>query len=170
MKYSIEDIKKVPQQTLLKLINRAKKYLKNNDVFKDMCKEYDVDTDIIDMIPVRFGDLDVSARTDHGLITLNYKLLCDGDFFNDYHYLIHEIQHWLDQCYGERPTPGADDGDYLHNPAEQKGFKSQVEFIDQEHGEEEAENYVDHLLDHHGRKGKDRNELKETLMEKVKEE
>ena len=32
-----------------------------------MCKEYDVDTDIIDMIPVRFGDLDVSARTDHGL-------------------------------------------------------------------------------------------------------
>lgn len=169
MKYSLEDIKKVPPATLLKLIDRAKKFLKTNDVFHDMCEKYGVSTSIIDVIPVKFGDLEVSARTEKGVITLNYKLLCDGDFFNDYHYLIHECEHYLQQCLGDKPTKGADDGDYLHNPFEQEGFQRQVEFLDHQHGKEEAENYVDHLLDHHNRKGKDRNELKETLMEKVDE-
>jgi hypothetical protein len=167
--YSIEEIKKVPAKTLLKLIDRMKKFLIEHDIVKDMCKEKDVDPSIIDIIPMRFADIPVSARTDHGVITFNYKLLCDGDFVKDYGYAVHEIQHWLDQCYNKHPTPGANDGDYLHNPAEQKGFKRQIEYIDDEFGENEAENYVDHLLDHHNRKGKDRNELKETLMEKVNE-
>ena len=169
MKYSIEDIKKVPPKTLLKLIDRAKKYLKQNSVMKDVCKEYGADINDIDLIPIRFGDLDVSARTEKGIITLNYKLLCDGDFFNDYHYLVHEATHYFQQCFGDTPTQGASEGDYLKNPYESEGFQNQVEYIDHQHGEEEAENYVDHLLDHHNRKGKDRNELKETLMEKVNE-
>ena len=71
MKYSIEDIKKVPPKTLLKLIDRAKKYLKQNSVMKDVCKEYGADINDIDLIPIRFGDLDVSARTEKGIITLN---------------------------------------------------------------------------------------------------
>jgi hypothetical protein len=169
MRYSIEQVKKIPPKTLLKLIERAKKYLKTNEVFQDMCKEYGVDTDIVYLIPIKFGDLDVSARTERGVITLNYKLLCDGDFFKDYHYLVHECEHYLQQCYGERSTKGADDGDYLSNSFEQEGFQRQLEYIDDEFGEDEAENYVNHLLDHHDKDGKDRNELKEVLMEKVEE-
>jgi hypothetical protein len=169
MKYSLDEVRKIPPKILLKLIERAKKYLKTNDVFKDMCKEYNVDTGIIEIIPMKFGDIEVSARTEKGIITLNYKLLCDGDFIKDYGYAVHEIQHWLDQCYGKKPTPGADEGDYLHNPAEIKGFQAQIEYIDDEFGDQEAENYVDHLLDHHDKKGKDRNELKEVLMEKVED-
>lgn len=169
MKYSIDEVKKVPVKTLLKLIERAKNYIKDNSVFKDMCDEYGVDTDIVYMIPMKFGDLDVSARTEKGVITLNYKLLCDGDFFKDYHYLVHECRHYLDQCYGEKPTKGANEGDYLHNPFEQEAFQDQIEYIDDQYGEDEAENYVNNLLDHHDKKGKNRKELKEVLMEKVEE-
>lgn len=166
---SIEKARKIPPKVLLKLINRAKKFLKKNQVVIDMCKEYDLDVDIIDLIPVKFGDLDVSARTDHGVITLNYKLLCDGDFFNDYHYLVHEQKHFFQQCFGDKPTQGADDGNYLDNPYEVDSFQRQVEYIDDMLGEEEAENYIEHLLDHHDVKGKEKEDKKEELMEKVNE-
>lgn len=164
---TLEEVKKLSPTTLLKMIERAKKYLKTNDVFIDMCKESNIDVDIINLAPVRFGDLEVSARTDHGIIILNYKLLCDGDFFKDYSYLCHELQHLIDQCYGKKPTLGADDGDYLHNPAEQKGFQRQIEYIDDQFGEQEADRYVEHLLKHHDKDGKEKEELKEVLTEKI---
>lgn len=46
-----------------------------------MFKEYDVDIEEIDYIPMKFGILDVSAKTDHGVIIYSWKLLTDGDFF-----------------------------------------------------------------------------------------
>lgn len=168
MKYSLDEVKKIPAKTLLNIINRAKKSIKNNDVFKDMCEEYSVKTDIIDLIPMRFGDIPVSARTEKGVITFNYKLLCDGDFINDLHYMIHESDHYLQQCYGEEPTQGANDGDYLSNPFEQDGFQRQIEYLDKTHGKEEAENYVDHLLDHHNIDDEEeREEKKDILMDRV---
>jgi hypothetical protein len=168
MKYSLEEVKKIPVKTLLGIIEQAKKSLKKNDVFLDMCKEYDVSSDIIDIIPMRFGDIPVSARTERGIITFNYKLLCDGDFVKDRHYVIHECEHFLQQCYGNKPTQGADDGDYLSNPFEQDGFQRQIEYLDHMYGKDEAENYVDHLLDHHNIDDKnEREEKKEILMDKV---
>lgn len=166
-KLTIEEAKKLSPKVLLMIINRAKKFLKNNNVVKEMCKEYDVDTDVLDLIPVRFGDIDVSAQTSHGIVILNYKLLCDGNFFDNIHYCVHEFLHVLQQCYGDKPTQGADDGDYLHNKFEQDGFKKQVEFIDDMHGKEEAEDYVEHLLDHHDKDGKERDKLKDIIMEEV---
>ncbi len=155
---------------LLSLINRAKKFIKTNEVYIKMCKDHGVSTDIIDIIPIKFGHLDVSARTNHSIITLNYKLLENGDFFKSYMYIVHEIEHYLAQSYGDRPTPGADDGDYLKNPAEQDAFIRQIEYIDDIFGPDQADSYTEHLLDHHDKDGEDRNELKEKLMEKVDEE
>jgi len=166
-KLPIEKVKKIPPKTLLKLINKMKEFLKTHPIVIDMFKEYDIPIEELDLIPMKFGDLDVSARTDHGIITFSYKLLCDGNFFKDYMYAVHEITHFLQQTTGDKPTQGAEDGDYLHNKFEQEGFKRQVEYIDDMHGEHEAENYVDHLLDHHDRKGKDRNNLKEKLLEDI---
>ena len=40
----------------LRLINKVKNSLKNDDVFKDMCKECGVSIDVIDLIPVKFGN------------------------------------------------------------------------------------------------------------------
>jgi hypothetical protein len=166
-KLSLEQVKSISPKVLLKMINRAKNYIKKNEVFIDMCKNHDVDTDIIDIVPVRFGDIDVSAKTDHGIIILNYKLLCDGDFFKDFHYLIHELDHYLNQCLNDRPTKGADDGDYLHNKDEQSGFQKQIQYIDDEFGENEADNYVESLLDHHDKDGKERDKLKEILTQDI---
>ena len=164
---SKERIKSIPPNVLLKVINRMKTYLKTNKIFKDMCEEYELEPDVIDLIPMKFGDLEVSARTANGIITLNNKLLQEGNIFHDIHYLLHEMRHVLDQCYGDHATPGADDGDYLHNPAESKAFKDQIQFLDDQYGLEEAERYVNHLLDHHDKSGKERENLKDTLMEKV---
>jgi len=164
-KISLKTIKKMPITTLMRLINKAKKYLKSDESWKKICDEYNEDVDIIDFIPTYFGNLDVSAKTDHGVIILNYNLLCDGDFFKDYSYLIHEYTHWFQQCYGDKPTKSSDDGNYLDNPFEQEGFQNQVSYIADNFGEDEAEKYVDHLLDYHEADKKETR--KEELMAKV---
>lgn len=163
---SIEQVKKIPPKVLLKLIQRAKDFLKTNKIFLDMCKKYDSDPSFIDNVPVKFGDLDVSARTERGVITLAFKLLCDGDFFKDYSYLCHESEHYLQQTCGDKPTIGADDMDYLKNPYEQEAFATQIEYIKYMFGKEEADKYLDHLLDHHDKDGKDRKKIKDKLEAK----
>jgi hypothetical protein len=166
-KLTIEQVKKISPKTLLKIIQRAKNYLKTNDVWKDMCKEYNVDVNVIDLIPMKFGDLEVSARTSRGVITFSWKLLEGGDFFKNVHYVIHESEHFLGQCYGEHPTQGASDGNYLDNKDEQAGFQRQLEYIDDQFGEQHAEDYVDNLLDHHKVDDEEREEKKDVLMERV---
>src|SRR5271165_757374 len=148
-KIPLEKVKKIPVEALMLAINRAKRKLKNDETMQRIFKEYGEDVDIIDFIPTAFADLDVSAKTDHGIVYLNFKLLCDGDFIGDYQYLIHEYTHWAQQCLGDKPTQSADDGSYLDNPYEQEGFQNQMEYVAREEGEEEAEKYVDDLLEHH---------------------
>lgn len=148
-KLSLKEVKKLPPQTLLRFINQAKKFLKNDETWKKICEEYEEDVDVIDLIPTKFGNLEVSATTDHGIVILNYKLLSDGNFKKNYSYLIHEYTHWFQQCYGEKATKSSDDGNYLDNPYEQEAFKKQVSHISDNFGKEEAKDYVDHLLDYH---------------------
>ena len=68
----------MPPQFLLRVINKAKKRLKTDPVMLALFKEYDADIEEIDYIPTYFKDLDVSAKTDHGVVWLNYTLLLDG--------------------------------------------------------------------------------------------
>lgn len=166
-KIPLDKIKKVPPHILMGLIDKAKEYLKNDEVMKKVCEEYGQPVEMIDYIPTFFKDLDVSAKTDHGIVYLNYKLLEDGDFFKDYSYLVHEYSHFFQQCFRTKPTQSADVGSYLDNPFEQEGFKNQVEYIANEFGEDEAENYVDDLLDHHEIEGKEKDEKKDILMEQI---
>lgn len=162
---SLAEIKKMPPKKMLRLIQQAKDYLKKDKVMQEMCKDYNFDINEIDLIPMKFGEIDVSATTNKGIITLNWKLLTDGDFFKDMSYIVHEIEHYINQI--NRPTQSADDGDYLSNKDEQSAFKRQVQWLDNQFGKEEAEDYVEQVLDHHDEKGNDRKEKKEILMEKV---
>ena len=162
---SIEKIKQTSPQILLKLIQRAKDYLKKDPTLQEMCDKYNFDIDDIDLIPVKFGDIDVSATTNQGVITLNWRLLEDGDFFNDLHYLVHEFQHYLGQS--NAPTQSADDGDYLANPDEQKGFQAQIKYIADHDGENEAKKYTEQVLDHHDETGKERTKKEKILMKLV---
>ena len=150
------------------MLKKMREYLKRDGVVQEMFKEYKVDIAEIDLIPMRFGNLDVSAKTDHGVIIFNYRLLTDGDFFKDFSYGVHEMTHWLQQTTGTEPTKSSDDGNYLDNPYEQEGFQNQIEYIANQFGEDEAENYVDDLLDHHDiQDKKEQKEKKETLMANV---
>lgn len=163
----IDEKNNMKQQIILKILNRAKKYLKTNDTMKQLCKDYNVDIDVIDLIPIKFAPLDVSARTDHGVITLNEKLLKDGDFFKDYSYLIHEISHYFQQCFNDKPTQSADDGDYLDNKYEQEGFNYQLDYISDEFGDSAANKYVEQVLDHHKITGPEDREYYKNILLKL---
>jgi hypothetical protein len=149
----------------LQLINKIKKYLKTNKVIIDLFKEYDVDLDILDYIPIRFGKLDVTAKTNHGIITLNYKLLRNKDIIKDISYLVHEITHVLQQCFQDKPTNKVSDEDYLNDPNEQEGFQNQVKFLSDEQSPEDAEEYIDDLLEYHDPVNKD--DKKDILLSKI---
>lgn len=167
-KIPLSVIKKMPYSTLNRMIKKMRDFLKKDGVVQEMFKEYGVDIEEIDLIPMRFGPLDVSAKTDHGVIIFNYKLLTDGDFFKDFSYGVHEMTHWLQQTTGDKPTQSADEGSYLDNPFEQEGFQNQVEYMANMFGEDEAEEYVDDLLEHHNIDDKEEAEdKKETLLSKV---
>jgi hypothetical protein len=161
---SLEAIKKLSPKTLSRFIEKMRDYLRDDETVHRMFDEYGVDLKELDFIPMCFSDLDVSAKTDHGIIYFNYKLLCDADFYEDFAYGVHEITHWLQQTTGDGPTQGADDGEYLNNPYEQEGFQNQLEFIANEFGEDRAEDYVDDLLKHHEVDGKEKKEKKDELM------
>ncbi len=153
---------------LLRIINKAKKALKKDKVMQDIFKKYDQDIDIIDYIPTFFKKLDVSAKTDHGIVWINTKLIEDGFDKFDYSYLVHEYTHWLQQCLGEKPTQGSDDGNYLENKYEQEGFQNQVEYIADHFGKNKAEKYVDNLLEYHDVKvKKEKDKLEAVFLKNV---
>ena len=167
-KLPLSAVKKLPYKSLNRMLKKMREYLKQNDVVQKMFKDYKVDISEIDLIPMMFGNLDVSAKTNHGILIFNYKLLTDGDFFKDFSYGVHEMTHWLQQTTGSKATKSSDDGSYLDNKFEQEGFQNQVEYIAEEFGEDEAEQYVDDLLEHHDVDSKKEfKEKKETLMSKV---
>lgn len=157
---------KPSRKELLNYINDLKSSIKDSDVFSDMCKQWDCDTSVLDIIPISFADLDVSARTDHGIIYLSYRILDSKntpDIDND-HYLIHEISHYFQQCYRDKPTKGSNAEDYLDNEFEQEAFQNQTEFITDEYSQQDAVDYINRVLDKHEVKGPERKEKAEILL------
>jgi hypothetical protein len=154
---------------LLKKIEEGKEMLRKDETYKKMCKDFKVNEDIIDLVPIRFGDdVDVSAKTVRGVIILNKKLLLDDNFKNNIHYILHEVSHFLQMTTRSKPTKGANDGEYLENEDEIEAFTYQIEYMDDQYGDEEANKYIEHLLNHHDVDGKkDRKEKKEELSSRI---
>ena len=141
---------------LSKLIDSIRKTLKKNDVVIKLFKKFKVSIDELDLIPIRFSELEVSARTEHAVISLNYELLKEIKRIPSY--IVHEITHWLQQTTGDQPTQGSDDQDYLDNVFEIEGFQNQTEFISDTEGDLKAKEYTKKVLDHHNTP---KNEIKE---------
>ena len=149
---------------LLPLLEKAKEEWKKSKTIQDMCTEYDVDVNFIDLVPMAFDEnLEVSARTDKGCIYFNNKLI-DNFLEDNLHYGAHELKHTFQQCFGAGPTQGAADGEYLDNKFEQEGFRAQTEYLSETEGNEAAEAYVDKVLDHHDVEKKDRKEKQKDLL------
>lgn len=132
-------------QELLDQINKIKGEIKDDPVFIDLCQEYDFSPDDLDLIPMYFADLPVSARTQNGIISFNYNLF-DSDFGG---YMIHELTHYMQQTSGTKPTHGANVEDYLDNKEEQEGFQNQTEYLAETKGKPVAVQYITQVLDHH---------------------
>lgn len=147
------------------LIDKAKENIRNHEVIKEMFEKWDVPDFAFDYIPICFwDDLDVTAKTSHGIIYLNREKLGNGPLDKIEHYLVHEITHFCQQCFGKKATQGADDGNYLENPFEIEGFQNQSEYISDTQGDEEAIEYIEDVLDHHDEKGKERKEKLKDLL------
>lgn len=132
-------------QQLLDEIEKVKNQIKDNPVFLELCQEYDFDPKDLELVPMCFDDLPVSARTQNGIIYFNYSLL-NSDWS---HYLLHEFTHFLQQTSGTKPTEGANAEDYLDNKEEQEGFQNQTEYLAETKGEPVAVQYITQVLDHH---------------------
>lgn len=148
---------------LLEILQKVRDKIKTSEVIQDLCEEHKVDVDYIDLIPMGFADLDVSARTDKGCIYFNYDLLNDG-FADDDHYMVHEITHHFQQCFSDGPTQSSDDESYLDNEYEQEGFQAQTKYLSETRDDEEAEEYLSKVMDHHNVKGKERDKRKKELL------
>lgn len=147
----------------LNLINGIKERLKEDPVVKKSFDKHGVSVDEIDYIPVTFADLEVSARTDHGIVYLNRDLLETPERID--HYLVHEFTHYAQQTTGDGPTKGSTDDTYLDNAAEKEGFQTQTEYISETRGDDAAKQYVDKVLEHHEVPDKERKERREELLQ-----
>lgn len=147
-----------------KLIFEMKQQVKKDPVIIKKFKEYDVPLDKIDDVFVVFAPLDVSAKTKDTKIYLNERMLDeDSDVRDPTHYLVHELIHYLQQSTGHHDC-NRENKDYLDLETEEEAFKAQVDFKKREESEEEAEDYVEKLLDHHEVDGKKRDEKKDELL------
>jgi hypothetical protein len=138
----------IPHERLAPKLEKIKQRVFKHDVIKDMLKEYDLDEDELQYVPMCWAEIPVSARTDHGVIYINVDL-ADDDVGEDDHYLAHEMTHYCQQTTGDKPTPATTTENYLDSPVEQEGFQNQTKYIADTKGEDEAEDYVEKVLDHH---------------------
>ena len=141
--------KGIPHKKLEPMLEKIKQRVFKHEVIEDMLKKYKIDRSELDLVPMTFAKIPVSARTDHAVIYINVDLAEDGDFDEDDHYIAHELTHFCQQTTGSKPTPGSTEDNYLDNPTEQEGFRNQSKYIAETKGEEEAEDYIEQVLDHH---------------------
>lgn len=157
----------IPHKKLKPALDKIKNRVFKHKVVRDMLKKYDIDESELDLVPMCFAKLPVSARTDHGVIYVNIDLAKDGDIDEDDHYIAHELTHYCQQTTGDKPTPSADTENYLDSPVEQEGFRNQSKYIAETQGKEDAEEYINQVLDHHENSDEDekkREERKDCLL------
>jgi len=153
--------KGIPHEKLAPQLEKIKKRVFSHPVIKDMLKKYKIDESELDLVPMCFAEIPVSARTDHGVIYINIELANDGNIKEDDHYIVHEMTHYCQQTTGDSPTPSSDEGNYLDSPIEQEGFRNQTKYISDTKGKTEAEKYIEQVLDHHEKDNQDKKKRKE---------
>lgn len=138
-----------------------KSKIKDDHEVKEKFEEYGVPLSELDSVSVEFADLDVSAKTKDEKIYINKQLIEKGE--DPTHYLVHELVHYLQQS-----TDNVDHNkhkkEYLDRETEMEAFQSQVDYKKRDESPEEAEEYVDGLLEYHDIEGDDKEEKKDELL------
>ena len=95
-------------------------------------------------------DLDVTAKTINGEVTLN-KSLMEKSFDTLMRYVIHEFVHVCQHIKNQKGKSKSSKTDhtYLDNPEEIEAFKWQSLHTKLEEGEGELDEYLDDLMEYH---------------------
>ncbi len=165
-----ERLKRIKRKRELeKQVEKLVNMIKKEDVYLKKCKEYDKDPDFIDNVEIEFDDgLDVSGKTVNGHIFLNGALFDDGDVEDQLRYVLHELVHVMQQRSG-MVSGKAKNKSYLDDENEQEAFKAQLQYMDDNYTEEEVQDYLEGLLDHHNIEGKERREKIRILTEDMED-
>jgi hypothetical protein len=158
--------KKLENKT--KLVVKLKHFLKADETFRDLCKEYEEDPSILDGIPVVFsGDLDVTAKTINAKVFLNSSLL-DEKLEIIARYLLHELTHCFQHMEKEGKKKTKKEKIYLNRPEELEAFQYQIKFDADKRSGKKVNEYVNDLLSYHKIPKEKRSEKKDELMDKIK--
>jgi len=140
-------------------------FLSGSEVVGAMFDRYDVPISRLSEVPIKFGTIPVSAKTKNEIIIINDQFLEDGSFAKELHYVVHELCHWLQQhCDDPHDLFERNGEKYLDMLTEIEAFCFQVRFMKEFYGKDEAEEYVDDLLDFHEIKGKERETKRKVLL------
>lgn len=150
-----------------KLLSKIRKLLKKDDICLQICSEFGQEPDILDGIPIEFDPkLDVSAKTVNAKIYLNESLLSDS-FKVIMRYVVHELVHAFQHMNKKSKEDIHKDKEYLDRPDELEAFQVQIQYDAKHRGEEEAEKYVDDLIEYHEIPDHKQDHKKEQLMKRL---
>jgi hypothetical protein len=152
-----------------KMSAKIKSYLKSDEIYRELCREYDHDPDILDGIAVVFtDDIDVTAKTINAKIFLNSALL-DEKIEIIARYLLHELTHSFQHMEKEGKKIKEKNKVYLNRPEEMEAFQYQIKFDSKKRSEDKVNKYVNDLLSYHNIPKEKRPEKKKELMDKIDE-
>jgi len=150
----------------MEALSKIRTSLINDNIAKDICKENDVGPLFLRSVPIRFEKLDVTAKTVNGNIILNPKLM-NKSFEIMMRYIIHELVHAIQHMDDYDKKDNDKKKKYLNREDEIEAFQYQLKYDKENRGDEEAEKYVDHLLDFHKIPEDQKEDKKEEIMEKA---
>jgi len=160
--------KKKPLEKNIELVANVKKYLMADEIYRELCHEYDMKPEILDGISVVFtNDIDVTAKTINAKVFLNSSLI-DEKMHIIARYLLHELTHCFQHMQKEGKKIKAKNKIYLNRPEELEAFQYQIKFDSKKRPDNEVNEYVNNLLSYHKVPKEERKEKKEELMDKMK--
>ncbi len=161
--------KKNPLVAQMNMLAKIRTALINNDIAKEICADNNIDEDILRIIPIDFGEDEVTAKTVNASISLNPKLI-EKPFNIVMRYVIHEFSHCIQHIVDYGKDDPDKSKDYLNKEDEIEAFQYQIKFDAENRGKKEAENYVDKLLEYHDLPDTRREDKKDELLEMTHEE
>ena len=153
----------------METLSRVRTALLNDNIAKEICTENDMGAWFLNSVPIRFDDLDVTAKTVNGDITLSPKLI-KKPFEILMRYVIHELVHAIQHVKDHDKNKKNKRKNYLNREDEVEAFQYQAKYDKDQRGLEEVEDYVDGLLDFHDIPDDQREDKKEEILEKTEED
>ena len=161
----------------VEVISDIKNYLKKNNDAKLILNNFNINIkgksyyEIIDGIYILFDkDIDVAAKTIDGVMHLHKDLLDKSLETIIMRYVIHELVHICQHIKSENKEDlKSHNKNYLDNAEEIEAFRHQIKYDADNRGKNEANKYIDDLLEHHKYPKNKRKEKKQELKKYLEE-